>query len=208
MTSTPPVRRRVGVLGGTFDPPHMAHLALASAARTALLLDRVVFLVAGDPWRKSHRRVSPAAARLEMVQTATAPFDWAEVSTIEINRDGPSYTADTLEVLVRPEEDWWFILGADALADMPAWHKPQRIIELARLAVTRRPDVDGELIPPALREALPHIEERVDMVEMSPLDISATEIRRRVRAGESTEFLLPESVRAVVDRLGLYRDAD
>jgi nicotinate-nucleotide adenylyltransferase len=208
VTSTPSPRRRVGVLGGTFDPPHMAHLALAAAARTALLLDRVVFVVAGDPWRKNHRRVSPAASRLEMVRTAIEPFDWAEVSTVEVDRDGPSYTADTLAALVRPDEDWWFILGADALADMPAWHEPQRIIELARLAVTRRPDVDGELIPSALREALPHIEERVDMVEMSPLDISATDIRRRVRAGESTEFLLPESVRAVVDRLGLYRDSD
>jgi len=206
--SLPPVRRRVGVLGGTFDPPHLAHLALASAARTALLLDRVVFVVAGDPWRKNHRRVSPAAARLEMVRTAIEPFDWAEASTIEIDRHGPSYTADTLAALVQPDEDWWFILGADALADMPAWHEPQRILELARLAVTRRPEVDGKLIPPAVREALPHIEERIDMVEMSPLDISATEIRRRVRTGESTEFLLPQSVRAVVDRLGLYRDSE
>lgn len=205
---TPSVRRRVGVLGGTFDPPHLAHLALAAAARTALLLDRVVFVVAGDPWRKNHRRVSPAAARLEMVRAAVEPFDWAEVSTVEIDRDGPSYTVDTLAALAQPDEDWWFILGADALADMPAWREPQRIIELARLAVTRRSDVDAELIPAALREAIPHIEERMDMVEMSPLEISATEIRRRVRAGESTEFLLPDAVRVVVDRLGLYRDSE
>jgi nicotinate-nucleotide adenylyltransferase len=198
----------VGVLGGTFDPPHLAHLALAAAARTALLLDRVVFVVAGDPWRKNHRRVTPAAIRLEMVRAAIAPFDWAEVSTVEVDRGGPSYTADTLAALVRPDEDWWFILGADALADMPAWHEPRRIVELARLAVTRRPEVDGELIPPNLREAIPHIEERVDMVDMSPLDISATDIRRRVRDGRSTQFLVPASVREVIDQHGLYQDAD
>lgn len=202
------MRRRTGVLGGTFDPPHHAHLALADAARISLLLDRVIFVVAGEPWRKSDRQVSPAAARLELVRTAVAPFGWAEVSTLEVDREGPSYTGETLEALVREgadDEEWWFILGADALHDMPAWREPERIVKCARLAVARRPDADGTLVTPELREAIPGVEEHIDLVEMPPLDISATDIRARIGRGESTQYLLPPSVREVVDRLGLYR---
>ncbi len=198
-------RPRVGVLGGTFDPPHLAHLALADAARIGLRLDRVLFVVAGDPWRKSDREVTPAGARVEMVRAAIEPFAWAKVSTVEVDREGPSYTAETLEALVRPGEDWWFILGADALADMPAWRDPGRIVACARLAVARRPNSDGALVTEALRSAVPGVEERIDVVSMSPLAISSTDIRGRVARGESTEFLLPPRVREVIDRLGLYR---
>lgn len=201
--------RRTGVLGGTFDPPHLAHLALADAARIALRLDRVIFVVAGDPWRKSGRYVSPASARLDLVRTAVAPFAWAEVSTIEVDREGPSYTGETLEALVaqgEPGEEWWFILGADALRDMAYWREPERIVAKARLAVARRPDADGALVTPALREVLPRVEECIDVIDMPPLPISATDIRERVSRGASTEFLLAPAVREAVDRLGLYRD--
>ncbi|MEX1021736.1 MAG: nicotinate-nucleotide adenylyltransferase [Dehalococcoidia bacterium] len=197
---------RIGMLGGTFDPPHLAHLALAAAARTALRLDRVIFVPAGQPWRKSDRQVTPAPVRLEMLRAAIEPFAWAEASTIEVDRDGPTYTAETLEALVRPDEAWWFVLGADALADMPAWHEPARIIACARLAVARRPDVAGDLAPAALREAIPGVEECIDVLDMPLLEISATDLRQRIRDGRSTEFLLPAAVREVVDRLGLYRD--
>ena len=199
-------RPRIGMLGGTFDPPHLAHLALADAARIALRLDRVLFVVAGDPWRKGHREVTPASVRLDLVRVAIEPFSWAEVSTVEVDREGPTYTADTLEALVRPGEDWWFILGADALADMPAWKDPQRIVQCARLAVARRPSSDGVLVTRALRDAVPGVEERIDVIEMPPLAIAATDIRERVRRGESTEYLLPPRVREEIDRLGLYRD--
>jgi len=199
-------RPRVGVLGGTFDPPHRAHLALAAAAREALRLDRVLFVVAGDPWRKSDRQVTPAALRVEMVRAAIAPLAWAEVSTVEVDREGPSYTAETLEALVRPGEDWWFILGADALADMPAWREPRRIVASARLAVARRPRAVGPLVPAALREVVPDVESRIDEVEMPPLDISATDIRERIRRGAATDAPLPPVVREVIDREGLYRE--
>src|SRR5690606_22970189 len=122
---------------------------LADAARIALRLDRVLFVVAGDPWRKSDREVTPASVRLDLVRTAIESFPWAEVSTVEVDREGPTYTADTLEALVRPGEEWWFILGADALADMPAWKDPQRIVRCARLAVARRPSSDGALVTQA-----------------------------------------------------------
>lgn len=209
VTSTPvpdPGRpQRIGMLGGTFDPPHNAHLALAEAARATLDLDRVVFVPAGDPWRKRDRAVTPAAARVEMVRAAIADLPWATVSTVEVDREGPSYTAETLAALVEPGQEWWFILGADALADMPHWSEPERIIECARLAVARRPDSEGPLLSGEVRRAMPGIEGRIDFIVMPQLDISATEIRRRVASGESTDDLLPHAVREVMERLELYR---
>ncbi len=200
-----PPRPRIGMLGGTFDPPHNGHLALADAARRTLNLDRVVFVPAGDPWRKRDREVTPAAARLEMVREAVAGLSWAQVSAIEVDRVGASYTADTLAALVQPGEDWWFILGADALADLPYWRDPERIVSLARLAVARRPDTEGPLLSGEVRRAVPGIEGRIDFVYMARFEVSATEIRRRVAAGESTDELLPHAVREVMDRRGLYR---
>ncbi len=195
---------RVGVLGGTFDPPHRAHLALAEAARGALGLDRVVFVPAGDPWRKAGRGVSPAVQRLELVRAAVEGLPWAQVSDIEVTRDGPSYSQQTLAELVGPGVELWFILGADALADMPHWHEPAGIVDLARLAVARRPGSEGELIPAALRELVPGIEERIDVVPMAEQDVSATEIRERLHAGEATDDLLPAAVRTLIDERGWY----
>lgn len=212
MTAEPaPARpRRTGILGGTFDPPHLAHLVLAEAAREALHLDRVLFVPAGDPWRKADRRVTPAAIRLDLVRAAVGGVPWAAVSTVEVDREGPSYTAETVEALAlagEPDEAWWFILGADALADMAYWHEPHRIVARARLAVAMRPGREGEpLVTEALRAAVPDIEERIDVLPMALTDLSATAIRARVRAGGSTEGMLSPQVRALVDRLGLYRD--
>lgn len=212
MEPSPARPRRTGILGGTFDPPHLAHLALAEAARDALDLDRVLFVPAGDPWRKADRRVTRAAVRLELVRTAVEGLSWAEVSTAEVDREGPSYTAETVEALAAagaPDEAWWFILGADALADMAYWHEPRRIVARARLAVARRPGREHEpLVTEALRAAVPDIEARIDVLPMALSDLSATAIRARVRAGGSTEGMLSRQVRAAVDRFGLYRDED
>jgi nicotinate-nucleotide adenylyltransferase len=201
---------RVGVLGGTFDPPHLGHLALAAAARHALNLDRVIFVPAGDPWRKAALPVSPADQRLRMIEAATRGVSWAEVSSLEIERAGPSYMGDTLEALAGAREArWWFILGEDALRDMLHWYEPERIIAAARLAVARRPGNDDEaiteMLPPELRALLPDIESRIDPVPMPLLEVSSTDLRERVRDGRPTEFLLPEGVRKVIDEQGLYQ---
>ena len=196
---------RVGVLGGTFDPPHLAHLVLAAAARRTLQLDRVVVVPAGDPWRKADRAVTPAALRLRMVEAAVAAtLPWAEVSAIEVERDGPTYTLETLEELSARDREagWWFLLGADALADLPNWHEPCRLVARVRLGLVQRP---GEVAGEAL-EALPRLAERVDFVPMPELAIAARELRRRVRLGLSTEPLLPAAVRRLIDELGLYRE--
>ncbi len=195
---------RFGLLGGTFDPPHVAHRVLAEAARESLQLDRVVFVPAGDPWRKAGRAVTPAAARLEMTRALVEGLPWAEVSTIEIDRAGPSYTADTVEACATVRGGtWWVILGADALGDLEHWHDPERIVAAARLGVAARP---GAPVAPseALRALVPGIHARIDRIEMSEVDLSSTDVRARLRAGEPVEGIVPSRVIEVVRRLGLY----
>ncbi len=201
---------RIGVLGGTFDPPHLAHLVLAAAARSALALDRVVLVPAGDPWRKAGSSVSPAAGRLALTRAAVEDvLPWAEVSEIEVRRAGPSYTAETLEELQAgaPGNEWWFILGRDALADLPHWREPGRIVALARLALAGRggeASGGGGELPDAALAAVPGLEARVDRVPIPRLDVSASELRRRLRAGEQAAPLLPVAVRRRIAELGLY----
>ena len=195
---------RVGVLGGTFDPPHLAHLVLAAAARRVLRLDRVVFVPAGDPWRKADRAVTQAQTRLRLVEAAAAALPWAEVSAIEVDRDGPTYTLDTFEELAtaEPAAAWWFLLGEDALADLPHWHESERLVERVHFGLAQRPGAEPAA---ATLEALPGLADRVDLVPMPALDVSASELRRRVARGEPTTPLLPGAVRALIDELGLYR---
>jgi nicotinate-nucleotide adenylyltransferase len=195
---------RRGILGGTFDPPHLGHLVLATNARHDLQLDEIWFIPAGDPYRKTGGTVSARAARLRMVQAATADLLWARVSTIELDRGGPTYTTDTLRDLVGEGGDWWFILGSDALGDLPNWREPATIVSQARLALARRPGVGEAEIPPATRRAVPGIESRIDYVEMPLLEISSTALRQRVRDGRPTDFLVTPAVRAVIDELALY----
>ena len=196
---------RTGVLGGTFDPPHFAHLVLAAAARHALGLDRVLFVPAGDPWRKSDRRVSAAAVRVRMVRAAVEPLGWAEVSRVEVERPGPSYSSETMAGLAGGGGGWWFILGDDALADLPHWRDPAGLTAVSRLALARRAPATVE-VPDALRRAVPGIEERIDLVPMPALSISSTDLRERVCDGRPTWVLLPDAVRRVIDEIGLYRE--
>ncbi len=195
---------RAGVLGGTFDPPHLGHLVLAAAAWRALGLDRVLLVPAGDPWRKSDQMVSPADLRVRMTQAAAEPASWLEVCTLEVKRSGPSYSAETLVELAASGGDWWFILGADSLVDMPSWHEPARLTAAARLAVASRGEADVE-VPGELNEVVPGIDARIDPIAMPELRISSTGLRARVRDGRPVEVLLPDAVRRVVDEAGLYR---
>ena len=197
---------RVGVLGGTFDPPHLAHLVLAAAARRALALDRVVLVPAGDPWRKADRDVTPARTRLRLVEAAAESLPWAEVSAVEVERAGPTYTLETFEELAAAEPDaaWWFLLGEDALADLPHWHEPEQLVEAVRFGLAQLP---ASAPAASSLEAVPGLAERVDLIPMPALDVSASDLRARVARGEPTGPLLPTAVRAVIDELGLYRPA-
>ena len=198
---------RLGVLGGTFDPVHTGHLVLAEQAREQLRLDRVLWVPAGDPWRKAGEPVSLAEDRLVMVRLAIEGDDAFEVSTTELDRAGPTYTLDTLQQL-RGEyaaEELFFLLGLDALADLPNWHKPAELIRLALLGVARRGDEQPRLAE--LERQMPGLEERVRWVEMPRLDISGTELRRRASEGRSLRYLVPPAVASYVREHGLYRSA-
>jgi nicotinate-nucleotide adenylyltransferase len=209
---TPPVTRyplpitRVGVMGGTFDPIHVGHMILAEQARDQLGLERVVFVPAGQPWRKAGRQVAPVADRVAMVRAALADDPYFELSLIESERSGPSYTVETLAALKKTlgaEADLHFIVGSDALADLPYWREPSHLVALARLAVAARP---GWHIPDpeALERAVPGITGRIDIVTMPQIDISSTDIRRRVAEGRSLRFLVPAAVEAYIFETGLY----
>ena len=197
---------RLGLLGGTFDPVHRGHLALARAARHELGLDEVLFLPAGQPWRKAGRMIGSNEHRLAMLQRALEDEAGFRVSRLELERPGPSYTADTLEALRddRPEDELFSLLGEDALIDLPNWARPQRILELARLAVARRADSSPEALEEAERR-LPGLGERVIWLKMPAVAVSATEIRERVRGGQPIGGLVPATVEEYIRKQGLYR---
>jgi nicotinate-nucleotide adenylyltransferase len=185
----------VGVLGGTFDPVHQGHLLLAGQARDELALDRVLLVPAGDPWRKSDRPITPASHRLEMLRLATVELTGCEISTLEIERSGPSYTVDTLEALghLWPGAELVLILGQDSLADLPNWHRPELIIRRATLAVARRADC-GEADVEALERQIKGIADRIRWLAMPNIEVSASDIRERVRSGRSVRSLVPAAV--------------
>ncbi|MFN0147024.1 MAG: nicotinate-nucleotide adenylyltransferase [Dehalococcoidia bacterium] len=187
------------LLGGTFDPPHIGHLFLAECTR-AQFGGRVVFLPAGDPWRKTtgavggRRELTPAALRLEMVRLAVRGNRAFSVDDREVRRAGPSYTVDTLrELRAEGDADLVLIVGSDALADMPNWREAAAIPELARVAVALK--AGAEVALPAWATA----------VEMPPLPVSSTLIRSRAAAGLPIRYLVPEPVRRFIAREGLYR---
>jgi nicotinate-nucleotide adenylyltransferase len=194
---------RVGILGGTFDPVHIAHLRLAEEARECLRLDEVLFLPAGDPWRKSSRPIAAAAHRLAMLRLAVGDNADFGISDLELRRPGPSYTADTLAALAgeRLDDEFWFIVGADALADLPNWHEPERIVEHAMLAVAPRDLQEANVA--ALN--VPGIAARIVTFPMTRLDISATDIRDRVAAARSIRYLVPPEVERYIAEHRLYR---
>jgi nicotinate-nucleotide adenylyltransferase len=196
---------RVGILGGTFDPVHVAHLILAEHAREALALDEVLFIPAGEPWRKSGRTIAPAEHRLAMLRLAVEGNEAFGISDIELRRSGPTYTADTLESLAgeRLDDEFYFIVGADALADLPSWHEPARIVAHAVLAVA--PRELQEVNVAALN--LPGLAARIEAFPLPRVDISSTDIRARVAAGASIRYLVPETVGRYIREQGLYRTA-
>lgn len=190
--------RRIGVFGGTFDPPHIGHLVAALDARQALELDVVLLVVANAPWQKvGSRTVSPAEDRLAMVRAAVADAPGLEVSDIEIARGGLSYTADTLEALQRdePDAELFLVLGNDAAAGFATWDRHEEVAQRARLVVVDRPGT-----PTPIDDGFSWT--RVDIPE---LEISSTELRQRVADGRSIRYLTPEGVATSIEERGLYR---
>ena len=221
LPSAPPSDgRRIGVMGGTFDPPHLGHLQAAETARAALGLASVRFVPAGEPWLKAGRRITPAAHRLRMVALAIAGSPHFALCDWEVRRAGPSYTVDTLERLQRElpaDTDLYFIVGSDVLPDFHRWHRPERILELCRLAVVGRPgrrdddkdddDGDDDAGISALASHFPQAVATGAVVRTpgSAVACSASELRQALAAGRPARCLIPDAVAAYIVRQGLYR---
>ena len=197
---------RVGVLGGTFDPIHRGHLHLADAAAAALQLDRLLLIPAGDPWRKQGTGVTPARHRYAMAAAAVAERGGGlEISDIELRRDGPTYTLDTvIQLRAAGAQQLWWIMAADALADLPDWHQPGQIVTKSRLGVARRPGT--EVSGAELDRLLPGLARWVDWVPMEPVDLSSTELRRRLRGGGDARGDVPRGALDYIRANGLYAD--
>lgn len=198
---------KLGVLGGTFDPIHLGHMAAAAAAYDALSLDRVLFIPAGDPWLKAGTEISPGAHRLAMVRAAIAGHPAYESSTMEIERAGPTYTEETLAELQEacgPAAELHFIVGADTVRDLVRWHAPAEALARCSLVVMGRP-AQGDLDLAVLDEILPGSAARAVTVGLD-MGVSATEIRRRAAAGESLSGLVPQDVERYILEHGLYRE--
>lgn len=199
---------RIGVFGGTFDPVHLGHLVLAEQCREQASLDRVLFVPAARPPHKLQQSLTPFAQRVEMLSLALAGQPVFQVEEIEKERPGPSYTAETLMLLQQrqPQADWFLLLGADALHDLPYWHAPERIAALATLLVAARPGWD-----------LPHLETlhtllrlpaevplRCQRVDIPLLDIRSRDLRQRVAQGRSIRYLVPRAVEVYILEKKLY----
>jgi nicotinate-nucleotide adenylyltransferase len=190
-----------GLLGGTFDPPHKGHVALARAALTELELERLVVMVAGRPPHKETG--TDPETRFRLASAAFGELPQVELSRDELDRAGPAYTLDTARELERRHGDVTVVVGGDMFASFPSWRDPDGILEHARLAVAARPGTPRERFDTVLQAlARPG---RVTFFELAPVEASSTEVRRRVAAGEPFRDLVPEAVAALIEELGLYR---
>jgi nicotinate-nucleotide adenylyltransferase len=198
---------RLGLFGGTFDPIHYGHLIVAEEIRHALALNEVLFLPAGEPPHKRGWTISPTADRVAMTRLAIADNAAFGLCLLDVERAGPSFTADTLEALARqrPAAEIYFIMGEDSLAELPTWHAPERILRAARLAVALRPGVTADLS--RLERALPGVTARVSLVPTPEVGIAARDLRQRVAAGRPIRYQVPPAVEAYIREHGLYRQA-
>jgi nicotinate-nucleotide adenylyltransferase len=197
---------RIGVLGGTFDPPHIGHLWLATLAADALNLDRVLFMPAGQPPHKRGRKVTPPADRLLMTRLAISGDPNFSLCPIEMERPGPSVTVDSVDELLRMYAGarLYLLMAADSLAQIETWREPDRLLTLVEWAVGPRsgvaaPDRDD------LRRRFGPAASRIHLLDGPSLDVSASEIRRRVAAGQAIRYLVPRAVEALIVERGLYR---
>ncbi len=198
---------RLGIYGGTFDPPHHGHLILAETAADSLNLARVLFVPAANPPHKAARTIrADAKHRTAMVALAIAGNDHFALSRVDVDRPGPHYSVDMLIRLREeiPEADFVFLIGTDSLRDLPRWSRPAELIELVTLGVMRRPGVE----PPdlaALERHLPGLSARVEWVDAPLIDIAASDLARRLANGQSVRYQLPDVVLAYIKQHGLYR---
>lgn len=201
-------KKKIGILGGTFDPIHYGHLMIAENAREAYELDKVIFMPAGCPPHKDGKRVSPADKRLAMVELAVKDNSYFVVSDYEITKESSSYTVDTMGWLKEkyPEEtEFYFILGADELRDLPHWKEPQKLLTLCKMIAVTRPHINFSLRQLAGIFKQPQNIETLGTPEMQ---LSATDIRNRIKNGVTIRYMVPDAVLEFIKKEGLYLAKD
>ncbi|MGB8656906.1 MAG: nicotinate-nucleotide adenylyltransferase [Candidatus Zixiibacteriota bacterium] len=193
-------RRKMGVLGGTFDPIHMGHLVLAEQLREELKLDEVLFIPCCKPPHKTRRLLSPAKDRFQITKLAIDDNPYFSISDIELKREGLSYTVDTLRELKRsdPKSEIYFLIGSDVLSEITTWKDPEQIYNLVKVVIARRPgfdkfDPEDDFVKKSI------------MVHITGMDLSSTQIREKVRKGKSIKYLVPRRVEEYIERKRLYR---
>jgi len=199
----------IGVLGGTFDPIHNGHLLMAEEARARLNLTVVLFVPAGQPWLKVDSPISAAEHRVQMVRLAIASKPYFKLSTMEIERAGPTYTVDTIAELraqLGEGDELFFIMGQDNLSELPQWKEPSRLVEMCYLVAVPRPGSPSPDLK-ALEAIIPGLSQRVMLMEKPKVDISASVIRDRVVRGLSMDHLVPPPVSRYIRENGLYTTA-
>jgi nicotinate-nucleotide adenylyltransferase len=196
---------RIGIFGGTFDPPHLGHLILAMEASDQLKLDRLLWMVTPDPPHKQGQLITPVETRLQLVRAAIAGDPLFELSTLELEREGPQYALDTVREVRRrnASSEINYLIGEDSLQDLPKWHEPQKLIqELDYLGVMRRP---GDKIKMnALDKILPGLREKVKFIDAPLLEISSHQIRDRIQHHQAFRYYLPDKVFRIIQESGLY----
>lgn len=197
---------KIGVLGGTFDPVHNGHLIVAEQGRLQLGLERVLFVPAGRPWLKADRKITPAMKRVEMVKLSIASYPYFEISTVEIDRPGASYSVDTmstLQVQLGSDADLYLLMGWDSLREIPLWKEPERLAKVCRIAAFTRPGYSRPDLK-SLEESIPEISKSVVWLDIKPVDISSSDIRMKVRKGLPIDDLVPEVVARYIEEHRLY----
>ena len=197
---------KVGILGGTFNPVHNGHIVVAEETLAHLGLEEVIFVPAGQPWMKDDSPVLEAEHRVQMIRLAIASYPRFKLSTIEIERAGPSYTVDTMiELQAQPGDgrELFFILGWDSLEQLPQWQQVDRLIQLCHLVAVPRPGYSAPDLP-ALEAAVPGLSKRLLLLDRPEIDISASEIRSRVAGGLSIDHMVPPSVEKYIRANNLY----
>jgi nicotinate-nucleotide adenylyltransferase len=196
---------RLGILGGTFDPPHNGHLALARESLRSLRLTGVLWVLTPDPPHKDRPDLTPYPLRRKMLQAVTGENPAFTLCEVELERPGPHYMTDTIRILRQrnPIAEYTLLLGEDSLRDLPDWHRPQDLLRLCRLAVMRRSSAKADMV--SLESVLPGIGSRTTFLDSAPMDVSSTEIREWVQRGEKIDHLVPAAVAGIIRRESLYR---
>ena len=200
--------QRIGVIGGTFDPIHYGHLAAAEEVRARVNLTKVLFVVAGIPPHKLDEEVTPVEHRLAMVELGIACNPHFEISRVDVDRPGPSYSVDTISILLDQygqSTEIFFIMGLDSLVEVPTWHQPGRLIQLCQLVAVTRPGFEVDMRH--LDASVPGISSRVQIIDMPALDISSSDLQRRVAKGLPIKYQVPEEVERYINEHHLYGQA-